>query len=228
MKNVRNFFILAVVFFCVGIPFALDIPTYLKMKNGDIVNLDEVEAFALERGDVVEGNVNRVLGCCAEEYTTNFGIRTSDRSDKLYYVIWLNNDNFIVYCTSSSSDYTKLDQITEETYAYLESLATYDETKDYEDLQLPATELKIQGTVSKLPSNIEGFFREWYQEAVDEEYGSFDECCEPLMITHARLGNLKTTIMIGAIFAAAGVLMLILGIIFAIRNKIASRNAMNW
>lgn len=211
LNKVSTCWVLALVFAVIAAVFLTDLPTYLKIKKGDIVNLEEVGAFELKKGDVVEGKADYVLGCCAEEYSTTFGIRSSDDSTKLYYVLWLNNDNFIVYCTANKGEYTTLDKITEETIAYLESTEVYDASGDIEDLVVPSTTLNIQGTVSNLPSDIEGYFREWYSESVDDD---FDDYCEPVMITHTNFNGIGTGLIVGIVLAVAAVFCVVLAIVF--------------
>ena len=55
----------------------------------------------------------------AEEYTTNYGVRTSDASDKLYYLIPLVSDGYIenfVTLEATPRYYDTLDQIYDETW----------------------------------------------------------------------------------------------------------------
>ena len=226
MKKTRVLFIIAIVCICISAPFLMDIPTYLNVKNGDVVSLDEVEAFGLKKGDAVKGTAEHVLGCCAEEYTTNFGVRTSSKSDTLYYVIWLSNDNFVLYKTSSSAQYGILDNITDQTYDYLESLEVYEASQDYEDIKAPTTSMEIEGTVSKIPSNIEGFFREWYDEAVGDS--DFDNCCEPVMITNWSFDRAKKYLPVGIGVGALGVLFLLLSLVSLIKGKKAAKTNEYW
>lgn len=41
----------------------------------------------IEERPYVSGNVEVVLECFAESYTTNYGVRTSDESEELYYLV---------------------------------------------------------------------------------------------------------------------------------------------
>lgn len=226
MKKARTFFVLAIICLCISTPFLMDIPTYLKVKNGEYTDLEEVDAFGLKKGDAVKGKAEYVLGCCAEEYSTSFGVRTSDKSDTLYYVIWLNNDNFVLYRTSSIEQYGTLDRMTDQTFDYLDSLEVYEGSKDYEDIKTPTTTMEIEGMVSKIPGNIEGFFRDWYDETVDDD--AFDECCEPVMITNWSFDRAKNYLPVGIGVGAAGVLCLILALIFFIKGKKAAQTNTYW
>lgn len=187
MSKFRVLGAIALVALFVGIGLVLQMPTYIKLLKGDTVSINSVPAHTLENGDVVEGLVDAALGCCAEEYETNFGIRTSDDSSKLYYVLWLDNDNFIVYETGNKDQYTKLDQITESTYDYLDAMEAGDE-----NAMLNVT-MELEGVVKKLPSDIEGYFQEWY-----DDDATFSQRCEGVMITNTNFDNVGTMVFVGA------------------------------
>lgn len=194
-----------------AVAFLLRIPTYVKLLKDDVISINEVAKNGLEKGDVVDGIADYSLGCVAEEYETNFGIRTSDDSTKLYYVLWLDNENFILYETANKNQYDLLETITEETYAYLDSMAVYEESGDMNDLVVPTTTLEIEGVVSEIPSEIEGYFKEWYDEVFgDGEYAAY---CEPVMISNTNFDSVGTMVYIGA---GCAVVAIILGVVMLV------------
>lgn len=212
MSKFRILGSIALVAAIMAVAFLMRIPTYIKLLNDDIISINEVEKNGLKKGDVVDGIADYSLGCVAEEYETNFGIRTSDDSTKLYYVLWLDNENFILYETANKKQYDLLETITEETYAYIESSAVYEESGDLADLVIPTTTMEIEGVVSKIPSEIEGYFEEWYNEAFgDGEYASY---CEPVMISNTNFDSIGTMVFIGAgcavVAIALGIVLLVL------------------
>ena len=190
---------------CFAVALLTNIPAWLKYKKGDIKDLDTVAAGELQTGDLVRGTVNAVLGACAEEYSTKFGIRTSSSSSKLYYVLWLENGNMILYETGNKSEYDILDKISEETEDYYDSYQKVQESGNIEDLKLPTTTFQLEGRITKPSSKIEGFFKEWYGD--DAEFAANTE---RVMITRANFDGMGTTVYIGF---GAGVLAIIMAVV---------------
>ena len=216
-KAVKTLIMIALVCVFVAIGMLTRIPAYLSVKNSKTVNFNEAEAHSLKKGDMVEGTIDYALGAIAEEYETNFGFRTSSDSTKLYYVLWMDNDNFVIYETASSTEYDILDKITDETYSYLESAANYGQSGSVDDMDPPVTTLQLEGTVRKMSSEVKDIFKEWYDENFDD--GAFDTYCEPLMISHTEFDNLLLFIYIGIFALALAVLFGIIAIIVWRKEK---------
>lgn len=212
MINTKKIFgILTLIAVCAAIVFLTNIPQYLKFKNGDIKDFDSVAAGELQKGDLVRGTIDMTLGPCAEEYTTNYGVRTSSKSNKLYYVVWMNNDNFILYETGNESEYSTLDRLTDETNAYFDSLSAADESGDMADLELPSTTLTLEGVVKETPSSIEDLFREWWDDDSD-----YESRTERVMVSRAQFDRFGTVVISGIV---AAVLAVVFGILFFITRK---------
>ncbi len=218
MKLTRFFGIIAV--FCIAIAIAMftDLPLYKAYKAGDIKDFNEVEAGGLQNGDLVRGTADMNFGACAEEYSTTFGIRTSKKSSKLYYVLWMDNNQLILYETANADEFDTLDKQAEETSVFLDSQDDAAESGDDADIILPNTTLEIEGSVMSIPSSIEGYFREWYD---DDQ--SFDENTEAVMIRKRDFSKLSWIPYIGIAAGAAGVVMLVLTIVFFVKAKRAQR-----
>ena len=216
VSKTKTFGILTLLFLVIAVVWLSDFPTYWKVKQGNIVDYNAVEAFTLKKGDVVEGTVDMVLGATAEEYSTQFGIRTSDDSTKLFYVLWMDNDNFILYETANKSVYDTMDTITDETFAYLDSLSIAEESGDYEDLVVPTTTYHLEGVVEKVPAEIQQYFREWYEEGIGDD---FDARCEPVLIRHMDLERISTLMICGIVFAVLGIVCGILTLVFWRKSK---------
>ncbi len=204
MAKFRVLGAIALVAVIMGVVLLTGIPNYIKYLKGDIVDYNTVAAHTLKDGDLVEGMVDGALGCCAEEYETNFGIRTSPDSSKLYYVLWMDNSQFIVYETANEDQYNQLDAITDNTEKYLDALEAGDQ-----NASLDVT-MQIQGVVKDLPSDIEGYFHEWYGTD-DPDYATQ---CEGVMITNTKFDRLGTSVFIGAgcvlVAIIVGVVLLVL------------------
>lgn len=216
MKKARVFGVIALVCLCIAAVFLLDTPTYIKVWRGQEQDLAEIDPYELKKGDVVSGDAGWSYGYCAEEYQTNFGIRTSKDSTKRYYVMLLNSDDFILYCTSVKSEYTQLDKMEDELIAYYDSWERYEESEDPEDLKIPESTIDIQGSVTKIPSEIEGYFREWYAECVGDDY---NESVVPLMINHMNFDSFGTMMIAGIAAAVGAVIFGILALVMRIKAK---------
>ena len=201
--------IICVVLLCMGIILLTDYGKMKKYQNGEVTDLAALEYRQMQTGDLVSGKIDYVLDTVAEEYETKFGIRTSDDSTKLYYIIGLEN-SYAIYETSSKEEYETLDKICEETWAYLDS----------EDVNapLPSTTLQIQGEVQKMDEKIAGYFKDWFKEAdfSDEE---FENSTEVYMISRANLDGLKRSVHIGIGMTAVGAVGLIALLIVTIKGK---------
>ncbi len=194
----------------------LDLPTYIKVWTDKVMELEAVGENELQVGDVVKGSIDTVLGPCAEMYETNYGVRTSDESSKLYYIIMLNNDKCVLYEAASKIEYNTLDRITDETYDYYESLADYAESGDPLDIVQGCTTMDIQGKVKKIPSEIEGYFREAYGEIFDD---TFEEGAEAIMISGMKFDNFVIMTIIGGVSVVLGIVFFILAFVFAKKGQ---------
>ena len=111
MEKVKK--VLLVVFvmmFFIGIILVTDFGKMQKYKNNEVTDLANLGYRQMQTGDLVTGKVDYVLDTVAEEYETKFGIRTSDDSTKLYYIISLPN-SYAVYETSNKEEYDLTHQV---------------------------------------------------------------------------------------------------------------------
>lgn len=217
MKLGRFLLSLALAAACIATVLLTDIPAWLKYKKGDVKDYNLAEAGELQKGDLVQGTVDLSLGPCAEEYSTTYGVRSSDNSSKLYYVLWMDSDQLIVYETSASADYAALDRIAEETVNYFKTLNEGIELGDMGGVQLPTSTLEIQGRVTELPSDIRGWFRDLYDRVFEDN--NFEKTAEPVMITRVQLDRLGLLVFIGAGCTVLEAVLLAAGIIMILREK---------
>ena len=210
----RIFGTLSLLSICVALGLLTNIPNYMKYKNGEIKDFDSVAAGALKDGDLVKGTIDMTLGPCAEQYSIKFGFRTSSKSNTLYYVVWMNNDNFIMYQTSKDAEFKKLDRLTEETNHYFETREDAEESSDLADVELPTSTLELEGVVKTSPADIDGYFREWFD---DDE--TFNSRTERVLVSSAKFSSFLTNIIIGGVAAVLAVVFFILFILFWRREK---------
>jgi hypothetical protein len=161
--------ILGVVLLGIGLMAFIGVQSDLKKYEAegtrDFNQLTEAE---LSSKPYVEGRVEFVFEVFAEEYTTNYGIRLSDDSDKLYYLIPLVTEegyiDYFVTLEATERYYDTLNQIYEETW----------------DESLPAvyTELYLDDAkIRSLPSSIERILYDWCETGEFYQNGSFVDWC---------------------------------------------------
>lgn len=215
-KKVRVCAMLTLVLLIMGGVFLSDIPAWLKYKKGDIKDYNQVKAGELQKGDLVRGTIDQVLGACAEEYKTSYGVRTSDKSSKLYYVLWMDNEQFVLYEASGGS-FEKLDKITDETVAYYKSLADAKDSGDLSEVVQQNETMEFEGRVVALPSKIEGYFKEWYDETFDDN--EFSTSIEKVMIRPVKFDRLQLLVILGFVFALLGIVGIVLTVLVWKREK---------
>ncbi len=181
----------------------------------------------LEGKPYVHGYVEAVFEVYAEEYTTMYGVRSSDKSDKLYYLIPILEDGHDPYFLSIEA--------TPDYYSALDSI--YDWTWDYETTA-ECPELYLEDArIAPLSSDMKDILYDWCVTGEFYENGSFvDWCIEydflgtndvdellshvlPYMIVpHQEPGSTAGSMLA---VAGAGVILLILGILLLAKAKAA-------
>lgn len=160
--------VIGIVFIVLGLVSLFNVLRDLnKFETEGTRNFNLLSPAELSEEPYVEGRVEFVFEVFAEEYTTNYGVRTSDASDKLYYLIPLVSDGYIenfVTLEATPRYYDTLDQI-------------YDETWDPE-LPEVYTELYLEDArVKHLPSDIEDILYDWCETGEFYQNGSFVDWC---------------------------------------------------
>ena len=214
MQKLRILGGITLVAICAAVVMLMEIPTWLKYKKGDIKDFSAVAAGELKSGDLVRGTIGATLGACAEEDSTTYGVRTSSKSNKLYYVLWMDNDNFILYETGSDAEFKTLDKIADEYDAYLTSMDEAEKSGDYADVVQPKTEMQFEGKVEKTPSKIQGYFKEWF-----DDDSTFSTRTETVMISRADFDRFSTTVYIGFGCALLAIVMGVLTFIVWRRER---------
>lgn len=208
MKSMRTLLSALLVLGILAAVFLMDIPTFMMIKRGEIKDYDTAAPGSFEVNQPVKGTIDMTLGACAERYQTKFGIKISSSSTLQYYVLWMPNDQFILYETGDKDEYKTLDRICDETAAYFKSLNEAKEADDPAVIIPTSTTLSFEGVVKKPSSEIMKYFKEYYDEAFDD--GEFDTYAEPLMISHKSFSSFTGTVIAGLICAA---LFVVLGIV---------------
>ena len=151
-----------------------------------------------------------------EETNTTFGIETSKRTTKQYYAVYMYNDMYVAYETGNAEQIAQLEKLADECQKYYESIeSAYTENEDEPDLSgvvQPSTEVKFEGTVKELPSDLDGLFREWYGEGYDDDV-------EKVLITRADFGRMRYLIYFGIGAAVLGIILLVVTVIVWRKEK---------
>lgn len=167
MKRIRILGVSFFVTFAVALLLMLNIPMWLRVRSGNVAELQSVSFLSLEDNDLVEGEICYVLGCAASERSGIWSTQFYGKSEKRYYVLWQPSGQMILYATNDAAEQKLLEQIAAETLAYAESAAVYQESGDYEDLLPPVTSLQICGVVSRLSEDVQAQFDLWHTRNVD-------------------------------------------------------------
>ena len=207
MKRIKTLLSFMGLLAIIAVVLLMDIPTFMKIKRGQIKDFNTVAAGKLKEGDPVKGTIDTVLGACAEQYSTKFGIRTSSDSKLRYYVLWMDNEQLILYETGDKEEYSKLEKISDETADYFDSMAEVEESGDIDDLRLPTTTMEFEGVVRKPTSEIMDYFKEYYGKMFESDFASR---AEKVMISHREFSQYTVTMWIGL---GCAVLCVVLGVV---------------
>ena len=122
----------------------------------------------LEDGLIVKGGIVFAFDMFAETYEENFGMRTSEDSEDLYYVIPIigeNGDGSIECCIAfraRPSDFDKMEEILYQTYMEPDTITT----------------LSIKnGVINNLRGDFLTYYHEWMEMPDFYEGGSFIDMC---------------------------------------------------
>ncbi len=190
-----------------GVVMVMDFPFVLRYKEEGASNIYEIGAHEMEKNMAVEGEIYYVLDCIAEEYETNWGIRTSDRSTKLYYLIAM-SDTYVVLEVSKQAHYDTLDQICDETWQYLSG-----------EIADTVTALPLEMRVKEMPSEVSDYLNEYFKEA-DWTESEIEESVETLMLSASTFdGPVMILPYVGVGLIAFAVVGGILFFVFSRRKK---------
>lgn len=217
MKGIKSLLMFAFALAIMAVMLLMDIPTFMKIKRGQIKDYNTVAAGSLKEGDPVRGTIDTSFGACAEQYETKFGIRTSSGSKKQYYVLWMDNEQLILYETGNQEEYETLDQITDQTADYFDSLEEAEEKEDPNLIRVPSETMEFEGVVKEPSSEIMGYFEEYYKDLFDT---GFESKAEKLMISRHPFDSYTVSIWIGLGCAAVSVILLVVtAVVYTKRKK---------
>ncbi len=156
---------------------------------------DLLDGKEIKAGSHVEGNVAYVLGDFASESTytkRQDGSRSGDRKNGKYYLI--PTANGFVGLKGRQADVEVLDQLSDETYEYLQYGTE------------PTTQFFLEGNVEVMEDKLAKFYREClsdmgYTEEEIEDMGT------PLVIQFKSFQAVRILFVLGILMVAAGILI---------------------
>jgi hypothetical protein len=134
-------------------------------------DFNTLAADQLEAGMIVQGNIDLALEVYAEEYESNFGLRTTDDSTSLYYLVPvydMANDGsmtirYLITYEADPQEYETMDKVVAQTWST--DPITVELTVD-------------NGEVRALPDDLKGYFHEWANNTQFYENGTFIDWCK--------------------------------------------------
>lgn len=204
MKKFRVMSVFFVMTFALSLLLMLNIPMWISMRSGDIAVLQDSDFLSLEDNDLIEGEVCYVLGCAATERNGIWSTELYGKSEKRYYVLWQPSGQMMLYATNDAAEQRILEQIAAETNAYAESVAVYQQSGDYEDLQPPVTTLQICGVVSRMTRDTEAQFEAWLSRSSGGLSGNSNTT---VYISHTGFQRYEVCAVLGLILFAVSILL---------------------
>lgn len=181
--------ILAVSLIGAAVVFSLWATDQNKLKEKGQPDFNTLSADELENGLIVKGTIDLAFDTFAEAYEENYGVRTSDESELLYYVIPIYDIdadgyiqiNYFMAFKAEPKHYDMMDKIMEQTWI---------EPDEYSELSVE------NGVINTLPDDLTQFFYEWADDTAFYENGSFiDWCAENNIFGTTDKNEIKSKIM---------------------------------
>lgn len=206
---------IALALLIVGLAFGIPAMGKSKdIKEGNIKDINQLAMGELQKGDLVQGTFDTTWGYFAEEYETTYGLRLSKDSTKLYYLIDM-VDYYLIYETAVKSQYSTLDEMSDELYLHCEQMG---EEEGVFDNWNPTIKLEITGSAVKANDEIRGYCK----EALDDLTGGMGEeemeFVETYMVSYENFDTMNTRMYVGFGVAGVGLLLLIIAVVLIIRG----------
>lgn len=169
MNKIRIAIIL-IVLLVMGIALTVGGISNIIKLNGYIPDFNYESMQNIKKGDFVQGYVQNIYDCYANETTTNttMGIETSSRTSEEYFIMPLINDAdvekdlYITISASKPADREMLYEICDRTWDFMEGGS---------EENWP--EMGIVARVKKIDPELLQYMTEWFEES--EAYGSVSE-----------------------------------------------------
>lgn len=217
MKKIKNALpVVFLVMIAIGVAIVIgDYKSVMDYKKNGSVDINTLALNEMEEDQPISGKVKECWDTFAEEYETNFGIRTSSKSTKLYYLLGL-DDRYVIYETANKDEYDQLDKMAKE-------LADFYNNTQTDAAFEPKESIEIEGTVQPVSDEVRKYCREYMEKIFDAEYVA-DEMAvvDVCMVRSGSLDRMCTAFYIGAGCAVVGLIGLIGVLIAFLRGRRSS------
>lgn len=206
MNNNKNMtaYIIAVVVMIVGAVFLFRGFKEKALVDEGFENYNELSYKDVKDGMLVEGEFYYGYGTFAEEYETTYGIRLSDNSEVLYYVVEAGNDEEMetleyryVGFKATPSWFDKMDELTDETDEYFLD----------EDAPEP-TPVRFTAKVSDMSDELYGYMEEAFIDT-GVDASEMDYYIHPVILTPYNEEGYKSYTIVGIVGVALGAVILV-------------------
>ena len=215
--------VLAVLAVAMGASLFSEVDAYKDIEQNGAPDFNTLSVEQIKEKPYVSGNVEIVLECFAESYTTNYGVRTSDKSDELYYLVAAAPSDadgyydfqYLICVKAEPKHFSKMDAILEETWA--------DNFQgEYTTFELGTSKVRALG------GKLEDIFWEYVEDselvewlAQSQFFRTSDEAeirsrILPYMIVIGESPASPTTAVIPFVLAAV---LLIIGVLLIVKSK---------
>ncbi len=171
-KGVNIMFFVLLVASLIGAAIVLTLWTIDQnnLKEYGQPDFNTLSIDELKSGMIVKGKIDIAFDTFAEEYETEYGRRTSDQSEKLYYVVPVYNTDaegyfdyqYVLCFITEPSDFQRMDEIFEQTWSD-------------EDMDTKVT--VTNGVITDMSGDIKQFYYEWADSPEFYDNGSFIDWC---------------------------------------------------
>lgn len=186
---------------------------FSELKNSKVVPepFDMLKEDTMVKGQIVEGDIRASFGAYAQEYKTNYGIKTSG-GERYFYMIPVGDSGFMGIVVSKGAAADALEKITTDTFNALE---TGEMAENYQPYH-------FTGHICAMTNEDKGYLHDYMLEGGFTE-AEINQSLVPYYISPQNFSNWKDSIVVGGILLFVGVLWISLPLILAKKN--ASSNA---
>ncbi len=207
-------YIIAVVVMIVGAVFLFRGFKEKSLVDKGFEDYNELSYQDVEDGMLVEGEFYYGYGTFAEEYETTYGIRLSDDSEVLYYVVEAGNEEEMetleyryVGFKATPSWFDKMDTLTDETDEYF-----------LDEEALEPTPVKFTAKVSDMSDELYGYMEDAFlEQGIDKS--EMDYYIHPVLLTPYNEEGYKSYLIVGAVGVALGAVILIGALMVSSKKK---------
>ena len=203
--------------FVIGIVFVFQGNKDKSIAKKEPIDIDDLSYINCQKDAHIRGEIYACFGPYAEEYETRYFVKSSDST--YYYFIPVGDKNYISISTSSKDLITKLDNLVNATYDYLDGV-----TDD-----IYAEPIEFNAKVVNLDKKIEGYLYDFLYKIGYEQTTPKDELKATFLgnyklVSLGEADRIGTMIYIGGFISLIGLVGLIIMIAIILNQRKKSMN----